>query len=191
MPLLGVAILRRYVEEVNWELMLPALLCAFNGVASAYYHATLNLLGRRNHFVLQERHEKNFKGRSNFALEIISCTDRFGKICLPHRCWLSKQRWKSSFLPIHIAIIESPFARSINRRNQPVVACNVVHVYFPADDEIYFSRREETRVSSILLRLILGHSESNVVFLPGYLAQSLCLRSVHNFPWGFFCWIAH
>jgi len=48
MPLLGVAFMQNYVRCVNPELLIPPLLLAFNGVSSAYYHATLNLFGIRN-----------------------------------------------------------------------------------------------------------------------------------------------
>ncbi|VDM25008.1 unnamed protein product [Toxocara canis] len=46
LPLVNVFLLRRYIEEVNWLITLPHLLLTFNGIASTYYHATLNLFGQ-------------------------------------------------------------------------------------------------------------------------------------------------
>jgi alkaline ceramidase len=46
LPLVNIAILWRYIREVNWMIMLPHLLLTFNGFASTYYHATLNLFGQ-------------------------------------------------------------------------------------------------------------------------------------------------
>ncbi|KAE9550516.1 hypothetical protein FO519_006267 [Halicephalobus sp. NKZ332] len=46
LPLVNVAILWRYISDVNWMIVLPHLLLTFNGFASAYYHATTNLFGQ-------------------------------------------------------------------------------------------------------------------------------------------------
>uniref|UniRef100_A0AC34RP73 Alkaline ceramidase n=1 Tax=Panagrolaimus sp. JU765 TaxID=591449 RepID=A0AC34RP73_9BILA len=46
LPLLNILILWKYIQEVNWMIILPHLLLTFNGFASAYYHATLNLFGQ-------------------------------------------------------------------------------------------------------------------------------------------------
>lgn len=45
LPMVNVLLLRRYIENVNWLIALPHLLLTFNGIASTYYHATLNLFG--------------------------------------------------------------------------------------------------------------------------------------------------
>ncbi|CAD6185615.1 unnamed protein product [Caenorhabditis auriculariae] len=46
LPLLNCLLLRKYVRDVNAGLLLPQLLLTFNGLASTYYHATLNLFGQ-------------------------------------------------------------------------------------------------------------------------------------------------
>lgn len=46
LPLLNAMMLRRYIKEVNHWLIVPQLLLTFNGLASTYYHATLNLFGQ-------------------------------------------------------------------------------------------------------------------------------------------------
>ncbi|VDM79445.1 unnamed protein product [Strongylus vulgaris] len=46
LPLLNAMMLRKYIREVNSGLLVPQLLLTFNGLASTYYHATLNLFGQ-------------------------------------------------------------------------------------------------------------------------------------------------
>ncbi|VDO21434.1 unnamed protein product [Haemonchus placei] len=46
LPMLNAMMLRRYIREVNPGLLIPQLLLSFNGLASTYYHATLNLFGQ-------------------------------------------------------------------------------------------------------------------------------------------------
>ncbi|EGT36119.1 hypothetical protein CAEBREN_32540 [Caenorhabditis brenneri] len=43
LPLVNIMLLRRYLQDVNGGLIFPQLLLTFNGLASTYYHATLNL----------------------------------------------------------------------------------------------------------------------------------------------------
>jgi hypothetical protein len=45
LPLLNAMMLREYIEVVNFNVLIPHLLLTFNGLASSYYHATLNLFG--------------------------------------------------------------------------------------------------------------------------------------------------
>ncbi|VDK78970.1 unnamed protein product [Gongylonema pulchrum] len=45
LPLLNILLIRPYIENVNWLVMLPHMLLTLNGIASTYYHATLNLFG--------------------------------------------------------------------------------------------------------------------------------------------------
>ncbi|VDK53652.1 unnamed protein product [Anisakis simplex] len=46
LPLVNVMLLKDYILKINWLIALPQLLLAFNGIASTYYHATLNLFDR-------------------------------------------------------------------------------------------------------------------------------------------------
>jgi alkaline ceramidase len=46
LPLINVMMLKRYINEVNWMIILPHLLLTTNGIASTYYHSTLNLFGQ-------------------------------------------------------------------------------------------------------------------------------------------------
>uniref|UniRef100_A0A1I7TFJ0 Alkaline ceramidase n=1 Tax=Caenorhabditis tropicalis TaxID=1561998 RepID=A0A1I7TFJ0_9PELO len=46
LPLVNIMLLRRYLQDVNGGLVFPQLLLTFNGLASTYYHATLNLFGQ-------------------------------------------------------------------------------------------------------------------------------------------------
>lgn len=46
LPLVNVLLLKRYIDEVNWIILVPHLLLTINGIASTYYHATLNLFGQ-------------------------------------------------------------------------------------------------------------------------------------------------
>jgi hypothetical protein len=46
LPMVNAVLLRRYIKEVNWLIFLPHLLLTINGLASAYYHSTLNLFGQ-------------------------------------------------------------------------------------------------------------------------------------------------
>ncbi|PIC27739.1 hypothetical protein B9Z55_019903 [Caenorhabditis nigoni] len=46
LPLVNIMLLRRYLHDVNGGLVFPQLLLTFNGLASTYYHATLNLFGQ-------------------------------------------------------------------------------------------------------------------------------------------------
>ncbi|CAI5450679.1 unnamed protein product [Caenorhabditis angaria] len=46
LPLLNIMLLRKYLQNVNMGLIFPQLLLTFNGLASTYYHATLNLFGQ-------------------------------------------------------------------------------------------------------------------------------------------------
>ncbi|CAI4230312.1 unnamed protein product [Auanema sp. JU1783] len=46
LPMLNMMLLRKYLKEVNTGLIFPQLLLTFNGLASTYYHATLNLFGQ-------------------------------------------------------------------------------------------------------------------------------------------------
>uniref|UniRef100_A0A915PT87 Alkaline ceramidase n=1 Tax=Setaria digitata TaxID=48799 RepID=A0A915PT87_9BILA len=43
LPLVNVLLIRPYIETVNWIVILPHMLLTINGIASTYYHATLNL----------------------------------------------------------------------------------------------------------------------------------------------------
>uniref|UniRef100_A0A914WYN2 Alkaline ceramidase n=1 Tax=Plectus sambesii TaxID=2011161 RepID=A0A914WYN2_9BILA len=46
LPLVNIALMRKYIAEVNPMLVVPHLLMTTNGLASAYYHATLNIFGQ-------------------------------------------------------------------------------------------------------------------------------------------------
>uniref|UniRef100_A0A0N5AWZ9 Alkaline ceramidase n=1 Tax=Syphacia muris TaxID=451379 RepID=A0A0N5AWZ9_9BILA len=46
LPMLNVWMIKRYIDTVNWVIVLPHLLLTFNGIASTYYHATLSLFGQ-------------------------------------------------------------------------------------------------------------------------------------------------
>ncbi|KAH7722969.1 Alkaline ceramidase [Aphelenchoides avenae] len=46
LPMVNAMLLRRYITEVNWLIFLPHLLLTINGLASSYYHATINLFGQ-------------------------------------------------------------------------------------------------------------------------------------------------
>ncbi|KAK0393800.1 hypothetical protein QR680_000410 [Steinernema hermaphroditum] len=46
LPMVNAMLLRQYITEVNWMIFLPHLLLTINGIASTYYHATLNLFGQ-------------------------------------------------------------------------------------------------------------------------------------------------
>ncbi|KAE9416942.1 hypothetical protein Angca_008299, partial [Angiostrongylus cantonensis] len=46
LPMLNAMMLHKYIREVNPGLFVPQLLLTFNGLASTYYHATLNLFGQ-------------------------------------------------------------------------------------------------------------------------------------------------
>ncbi|VBB31902.1 unnamed protein product [Acanthocheilonema viteae] len=46
LPLVNVLLIRPYVESVNWMVIIPHILLTVNGIASTYYHATLNLFGQ-------------------------------------------------------------------------------------------------------------------------------------------------
>ncbi|CAB3399112.1 unnamed protein product [Caenorhabditis bovis] len=46
LPLVNILLMRKYLQNVNCALILPQLLLTFNGLASTYYHATLNFFGQ-------------------------------------------------------------------------------------------------------------------------------------------------
>uniref|UniRef100_A0A0R3RUC0 Alkaline ceramidase n=1 Tax=Elaeophora elaphi TaxID=1147741 RepID=A0A0R3RUC0_9BILA len=46
LPLVNVLLIRPYIETVNWIVIMPHILLSVNGIASSYYHATLNLFGQ-------------------------------------------------------------------------------------------------------------------------------------------------
>ncbi|VDM96071.1 unnamed protein product [Thelazia callipaeda] len=46
LPLVNVCLIKPYIENVNWVVILPHILLTINGIASTYYHATLNLFGQ-------------------------------------------------------------------------------------------------------------------------------------------------
>ncbi|CAJ0941936.1 unnamed protein product, partial [Mesorhabditis belari] len=46
LPLVNAMMMRKYIRKVNSGVVWPNLLLAFNGIASTYYHATLNLFGQ-------------------------------------------------------------------------------------------------------------------------------------------------
>lgn len=44
--MINVLMLKNYITQVNSVIFLPHLLLSFNGIASTYYHSTLNLFGK-------------------------------------------------------------------------------------------------------------------------------------------------
>uniref|UniRef100_A0AC35U696 Alkaline ceramidase n=1 Tax=Rhabditophanes sp. KR3021 TaxID=114890 RepID=A0AC35U696_9BILA len=46
LPMVNVMLIRKYLNEVNFMIFWPHLLLTINGLASAYYHATINLFGQ-------------------------------------------------------------------------------------------------------------------------------------------------
>ncbi|VIO93729.1 Uncharacterized protein BM_BM6142 [Brugia malayi] len=46
LPLLNVLLIKPYIETVNCIVIMPHILLTVNGIASTYYHATLNLFGQ-------------------------------------------------------------------------------------------------------------------------------------------------
>ncbi|CAG9537201.1 unnamed protein product [Cercopithifilaria johnstoni] len=46
LPLVNILLIRPYIETVNWIVIMPHILLTINGIASSYYHATLNLFGQ-------------------------------------------------------------------------------------------------------------------------------------------------
>ncbi|OZC12006.1 hypothetical protein X798_01187 [Onchocerca flexuosa] len=46
LPNVSVLLIRPYIETVNWIIILPHILLTLTGIASTYYHATLNLFGQ-------------------------------------------------------------------------------------------------------------------------------------------------
>uniref|UniRef100_A0AAF5Q354 Alkaline ceramidase n=1 Tax=Wuchereria bancrofti TaxID=6293 RepID=A0AAF5Q354_WUCBA len=46
LPLLNVLLIKPYIETVNWIVIMPHILLTVNGIASTYYHATLNLFDK-------------------------------------------------------------------------------------------------------------------------------------------------
>jgi hypothetical protein len=53
LPLLNLFLLRPYISTVNPLIIWPHALLALNGLASAYYHATLSLFGQFIHLFEQ------------------------------------------------------------------------------------------------------------------------------------------
>uniref|UniRef100_A0A8R1TJT4 Alkaline ceramidase n=1 Tax=Onchocerca volvulus TaxID=6282 RepID=A0A8R1TJT4_ONCVO len=46
LPNISVLLIKPYIETVNWIILLPHVLLTLIGIASTYYHATLNLFGQ-------------------------------------------------------------------------------------------------------------------------------------------------
>uniref|UniRef100_A0A0N4ZB82 Alkaline ceramidase n=1 Tax=Parastrongyloides trichosuri TaxID=131310 RepID=A0A0N4ZB82_PARTI len=46
LPMVNAMLLRKYIKEVNSLIFWPHLLLTINGIASTYYHATINLFGQ-------------------------------------------------------------------------------------------------------------------------------------------------
>uniref|UniRef100_A0A0K0EMR5 Alkaline ceramidase n=1 Tax=Strongyloides stercoralis TaxID=6248 RepID=A0A0K0EMR5_STRER len=46
LPMINVMLLRKYIKEINSMIFWPHLLLTINGIASTYYHATINLFGQ-------------------------------------------------------------------------------------------------------------------------------------------------
>ncbi|GMS88876.1 hypothetical protein PENTCL1PPCAC_11051 [Pristionchus entomophagus] len=46
LPLINALMLKKYTSEVNGSILIPNLLMTVNGIASSYYHATINLFGQ-------------------------------------------------------------------------------------------------------------------------------------------------